>query len=308
MISKKGYLQITYLMMIVIMLLVIFAFSAFFYKYKNKFEEKAYSDACNQYLQLHLFSKKGMFDVDLDNFPCKTEDVIISIDETKSDGLQKYDVMQGVSEKMVACSNTYYRGEQELFTSDEERFCAACHKIKFTDNDLKISGLEWLSFQSTIKDDNGEKFLEILGGKDYSQGYIKNQDIFESSFSSSIDSTMIDTSKEYLSVFIYDKKDSPELWQKYAAGAGIGATVCAVGGVVLIATGVMAPAGLGLLAVAGGAAGGGISYAAFHESQDGDVWVSNFELVEFNEKNLEDLGCTYIVGMQEPGITSRADE
>jgi len=59
------------------------------------------------------------------------------------------------------------------------------------------------------------------------------------------------------------------------------------------------------VAVGGGLAGGYIGYLVHHDGQDGAVWISDMKLVEFNSQNLEALNCDVIVGLQEPGITTR---
>ena len=303
--NKKGYLDLKYMMGIIMGMLLLFVFfSSFFVNYKQEFEQKAYSETCNQYIKLHLFGKRGILEVNLDDFPCKTENVLI---EVGSD----YELMKDVSNKVVECTNSYYRGKEEMFTGEkgnEIKFCGVCHNINFDNPNKTISTIEWLSFQSTAKHESGESFLEILATKDFSEGFIDNLE--QNKASAGHDMVAIDTSEEYVTVFTYDKKEAPSRFEKIVKGAAIGAAVGAVGAVVIIATGGSAtPIVAGIIAAkiaagTGAFVGGGIAYQVSHTSQNGDVWISEARLEEFNSTNLKELECDVIIGMQEPGITS----
>jgi len=303
--NKRGYLSTQYIVGIVmgLMLLLVF-FSSFFVNYKQEFEQKAYSDVCNLYIKTHLFGKRGIIEANLDDFPCPTEDVLV---EVGSD----YELMKDVSNKMVECTNSYYRGKEEMFTGEkgeEIKFCGVCHKIKFDDYSKQIPTIEWLSFQSTAKHESGEPFLEILATKDFSEGFMDNLEQNKASIGH--DMVALDTSKEYVTVFTYDKKEAPSRFEKIVKGAAIGVAVGTVGAIVIIASGGTAtPLVAGIIAtkaaaLAGGVIGGGATYQLTHTSQNGDVWVSEVRLEEFNSENLKNLKCDVIVGMQEPGITS----
>jgi len=303
--SKKGYIEIKYLLGIILMLLLLLTFLPYFSNYKNKFKEKAYSNLCNQYIELHLFSKKGVVEADLDNFPCETQEIMINASK-------KHDIMKEVSDGMIKCTNSYHRGEKELFggnTTDPIRFCAACYKTSFKEKDVNISAMEFLSYQSVSKASSGEKILEIVADKNFSDNFVDKRGTNEGAKGSG--TVAINTNKEYLTLFIYDKKIAPSRFERIITAVTVGAVVGTVTAIVIVASGGSAiPVVAGIFAAeagaaAGGILGGGIAYYATHNSQDGSKWISSMRFEEFNSTNLKNLNCSVIVGIQEPGITNK---
>lgn len=309
--------------MFVFVLIVIVVFSSFFYRYREAYTVKAYSDVCNEYIRAHMIGKKTIINPNLDNFPCKTESIIISSDKD-SLGMKKYEIMESISEYMLRCYNSYYRGERELFTGsagESTKFCSACYKLSFEDNSISISADELISFHSSTRSSSGERYLDIFSFKEFSTAYSKLSEVDKSNFNE----PAILTDREYLVVFTYNKTEPLNLnfWQdliKNTRTAAIYGGIIVVGGAIIYLSagtatpGVIAVSGTVLAAaktgIVGGAAvgaiGTGVTYVK-RGSFNQVAWLSTIELVEFNPENLEDLQCEQIVGMQEPGITQRID-
>ena len=261
-----------------------------------------------------MFGKKSIIVTDVNDIPCKAEKVTI-------EGDLKYDILKGVSDNMVKCYNSYFRGEEEMFSGivgENVTFCAVCYKMDYENKDIEIDMFELMEFQH-LKSTRKETYMEILGSKIFANEFGLKLDELESDDRLKI--IALDTSKESIVVFKYIKTEASKLSNipfgvGAAAGAATGAAMAAVaitavgawvvfsGGSALVVL-AAASSAFPLATGAGGLIGGYMGYQSAWINVDGDVWFPSIHVVEFNQENLKALGCERIVGVNEPGITTR---
>jgi hypothetical protein len=292
-----------FLIIAILSLVALLIFFVFLGKMNDIFQEKAYDDVCNQYIKMNMLANKALLDANSQNFPCKTQYLTVT-------SKLKYDIMKNVSDSLVRCYNSFYRGNENLFSAESgkfTRFCTACYHINFTEHNIKITNEELLSFQG-LKAGSNEKYADVLAqglkGVDVSEfeDFTKDSEA-KKLIRDNLNAVVIDTSKDYAIVFVYDKKEAPTLLEKVLKGAVAGATVVVVGTAVVVSGGT-ALTFIVPLASVGAISGGTITYAVYKKSNNGASWVAQIKAVPMEANALGDLKCDKILGIQEPGITN----
>jgi hypothetical protein len=340
--------EIYYILGAIFLLLCVAVFIPFFMKFGKTYESKSYDDVCNNYIKVHMVGKNEVISAPLENFPCPTKKETI-VGEAKTGEKLNYYIMGEVAERMAKCYNSFYRGEQNLFTgkpNQEINFCATCYHINFTKKDALIGTYEFLEFQAYHGPNRfgSEKYLDIFGDSGFSQQYrsLKREQVEELKALLK-DTTAIDSSKDYLIVFRYKKIGETEasatimemakahaesqinLFNNMVMGGAGGAIAAAIVGAGIVVF-TVATAGTGIIALTaiagtivstvtvsvpigvliGAGVGAALTYNKFRQSDDGQAaWVSSIELIPFERDAMLDLNCDTMVGVQQPGITTK---
>jgi len=315
--SKKGGFQ-GYIVSLVIFLVIIVIMLGFLHNFKEKVNDKAFSEECNQYLKAHMIGKKlfdGSFSGGNEN-PCITQDVVVEEKDV-------YDITEKVADKMVECYNTFYRGEANLFSGEEDKqisFCSICHKIEFKEKELMIKNYQWYGFLSKTKYKTGEKYMEILGSKQALDKYLeteKENNNKKISLGGNVlinygDVTVINTSKKYITLFQYNKTEGKTaivtLIDGIKKGAMIGAGVVVIGAAIVLTAGGAVPF-LTAAVIAGSATGavigGGSAFTKVRTGDTGSRWIASIQVVPYEVEYLKKIDCQYVVGMSARGVEDK---
>ncbi|PIU30367.1 hypothetical protein COT07_01055 [Candidatus Woesearchaeota archaeon CG07_land_8_20_14_0_80_44_23] len=223
-----------------------------------------------------IYSRAATWGLPLsDSIKCPTKYIKIS---TNND----YEAERTIANEMYDCWDNFGQGKQELFGTQNEDFCVVCSVISFSGKEREISGFDEFLANEKIPT-REETYLEFLTGETLeNQG--QQSPNADGGFS-------INTGKEYAVMFTYAKKSRMSIIAKTTIGAVSGA-VLAVGGVILIATGIGAPVGLASLSAA---AAVGMSSGFLIGSQSGSKtseWQAAVMLV--NSSDVGNIGCTYL--------------
>jgi hypothetical protein len=272
--SKKAFsLPPWFMIVLVLSLVFIVIFMVFISSAGDQYKNKAYNDICNNWIRYAIFGSTLNLNLNSDESPCHSQDITIT-------GKQKMDIITEVLDKKVACYNSYFRGESEIFKPDNNlnKYCAVCYKLNFTEKDIIFSGLDYLLAQEMRKN-RVESYIDIFAPKDFSEKYFRKEGYkndFIKSNSIALNKEAINTSNEYLVVFTYHKAKPgildrvlnrillPDLDAYYFIEDYIG-------------------------------------FINYHNAKD---YTEGIFLVEFKSENLVALECQTIVGIQQPGITT----
>jgi hypothetical protein len=252
---------------VLLILLLIFAVGliVFLGNYDKIMQDMAYDKACNDYIQYSVIARKAGFGTDFSEAPCRKKDITI-------EGNTKFEVLKEIFNKQVECYNSFKRGNVDLFELGSQtenvrgvRFCGICHSVNFSKKDLSIDAWEYITFQE-LKARSGKRYIEILAPKEFVSKYLSNEEYKQEIKEATENEIVVDTSKTYLTIFVYDKNKEHKLWQY-------------VGPVLL------AP------------------LKGFEIAHADDAYRSGIYLVEHSTEELNKVVCDYVMGLEQPGIT-----
>lgn len=323
---KKGDIDKDYLIYLVLFVVLLFVFILFLGKFRETAVDRVFDEACHQYLHAHVFSRKIFGDSISggNKNPCRTQDVVF-------ESTRKYDVMNDLARVATDCYNTFYRGEENLFTGEPGEttsFCAICHKIEFEEDvnedgintkELIIENFEWNGFLASVKYKTGEEYMKILSGEGYFGMFKRDPDlvyIVKDEHDTSYDirnHIVFNTSNDYITLFVFNKTQELGFWQQIGRGAitgGLIATGVVVGGAVLVLSGgtalpILATITGSSIAIVGGTtAGAGVAFTKAIE-KGGSKWQSSIEIVQYDVETLKKIKCDHVVGMTGYGIENK---
>ncbi|MCB9358633.1 hypothetical protein H6503_01755 [Candidatus Woesearchaeota archaeon] len=250
---------------LVLMLVAIVILIGFLSKAGNVLDEKAFDKACNDYIKYSILSAKFGFNSDLGDAPCRTEEILI-------DGDSDFDIMNKVLERQAACFNSFDRGNSELlkFSNMQDiTFCSVCSELTFSDKNFKMDGHDYVSFLG-LKSRSGERYVDILAPVTFASSYETGTWRADAS----LDATIIDGSKKYITVMRYEKKTGAFWrWFKTMKAKDDSEEFMLLGKIT--------------------------GFQTVH-----DDYNVALLLAEFDSSTLKQMECDVILGIQQPGITS----
>lgn len=317
--SRRSWGDIKFFMGLLVAIIFLVVIAVFFLApFKDIYREKTFDAVCQQTIKAHMLGKKTIVGENLKEFPCKPKKVTIK-------GNRKYDVLKGSADNQVRCTNSFFRGQENLFNGtvgEYTSFCVPCYIQDFENKGITASVFEKMDFEM-LNANRNEKYIEIFAGKGAAKDFLAKRETLMRD-EKLRNTVAIDTSKEYLVLFRYKKLQKSEIdnildseigsaLTGSVAGAlvgvglvvGIGVFTVATGGAGLFLVAGALSVAVPLAAAGGGIAGGYVGYTVFYSDDSGDVWTASIENVEFTPENLENLGCDRIIGMAEQGITQK---
>lgn len=319
-ISKKSIADNYKLIGVIGIILFIVVFSFYLLTFKDVYTDRAFSQECNEYIKVHMMGKAQIFgqnvDTHMEEFPCKTEEYTV-----KSNS--QFEILKQVSDKMVSCYNTFYRGNHDLFNAKEankqETFCAVCYNINFTDKTQKVDMQTMMRFQG-LNGNSKEKYMDMLGGKDFRESFMRGGYAADtkSKMDEYLKKIVLDTSSNYIIIFRYQKmeiksvENSMNDYFKQIVGGGVIGMIIPAATIVILAAVTVISGGTALALIIPAIAIGGVAgaYWGYSNIKASDinpntVWSSQIMLAKFDPAELSKMQCDTMMGIQEPGITNK---
>jgi hypothetical protein len=222
------------------------------------------------------------------------------------------EIKRKLADLYAAVCDEFGQGRLNLFGNRETTFCVIRDKISFKQKGIKIN--DFAKYLAETKIPHKEvTYAEFCSGFKTERA----DELFKEEYIAQLEDKPIDTSKEYVIIFIYAKGEEElrEL-QKFFIGSStphvlmyVG-TALSVGGAYMLYTGfVSGGAGFvggillrtaGAVALKGGLTIGGLG-TIMNWLTNPDIrmeWASFFVLREFNEEELKKLPCKYMAAEQ----------
>ncbi|MFW6311947.1 MAG: hypothetical protein ACOC1K_06910 [Nanoarchaeota archaeon] len=302
---KKGEIAREFLGRLIIIMLVLSIVLVFVNKWQDATNDAARATNCKASVKanaaLHL---KGVeLSKRINEVNCPTQEIVI---EKKT---EDEEIKRIIADSMAECWDMYGEGKLELF-GDEGIYCAVCSYIEFEEKDKEIEGFyEYLQKQ---KMSNSKlTYQEFLQG--YETEIIKEdlENLDTSEFDNLADTTTLSTNQNLSTIFLYAKGEKyyKQVYERLMTPSG--AMTVGMGSVSLVSGGIAAGlaiigSGGSILVLATGAAiisgivaVGSAVYNYFFTDGVNAQWMSFVVLKEYNQNELEKLGCTYAPAKQE---------
>lgn len=296
--QKKANLLNDHLKLIVLTVLIFIVMLTLFNHFRTKFDMVDYTACKASIEQNRILHYKGIDFNENQEINCPTKQIVV-------DSSNENDIYYTIAEDMKFCWDLFGKGQYDLY-DEKTTFCHICSVFEFQDDKKSLDGLNNYLYQKKVYS-GGPSYLSYLSGFT-SEDYFEEVGEFNPEI---IQGNVIDTNKLYSTIFVYTKGESE--FKKISSlaydfvdtksgrlslGAGvtsaIGVVFIAQVGVASVAALVAAPVILAIGAVAGVA--GVVTY-----SMNEDVnpeYASILLFREYNQKEINDLGCDYILGNQ----------
>ena len=269
---KKGAVEISLLMAGIVATIVLFLGLIFVKQIINSEGEFASREICRQSVQrhadLHIKSYNPpsstincppvYIDFAKDKINYEYRDTKKSVKLPKDGKNKETAIKKAMADEIYFCWNQFLEGKRDLF-GGPKKYCNICSVMRFEDKNTDVKGFYDYILKTTVPNEAMAK--EGVTYFDYMQGYSKKAGYDQAllaQYKTTLEGTEIDPNNAYAVIFVYAKSEplidnSMEFLNKYWETNG--AKVAVVGGVVLIAGGVI----LGMTGV--GAPGGGVLIA-----------------------------------------------
>lgn len=274
---KQGFVTLTSGLVVTILLLLVFSLimMGFLNRASDVYRDTAYDAACVQFIESAIvMARSGLIYADPDAAQCRVKNVEI-------EARNSFDVLDGVFSNMESCYNTFHRGEHRLFRAEgrsDITYCGFCHKISFDGPEMIITTEQYLAGMTSMRSSTREPFMEVFAPTDFSRQFTHNSD-FREQYLRTIgsDVTVINTSEEYLTTFLYRASEGADLgWVKRSLNFVTDTT-------------------------AGAVTSGLFGFSLFNREYE---YSTGIYLVEFSADELSELNCDVTFGIQQPGITN----
>lgn len=287
---KKGHMN--EIVLIIIAILIILIISLTIYKFFDTAKEKLEIQDCRNSIAAHsMLAKISQREIFTD-IKCRTREILI--DAKNHEKAKKI-----IAEDMRRCWYEWQKGNAQLFKGDGI-FCHICSIYDFKQKDQKIEKFQ--TFLMTEKIDIKSVYPEDREKTVYSsyfQGFSTEKTNFideKPNKYNFIDTSIINTSKKYTTIFVYvSGKDDLQKFMEGGGRTGIfvaGTTISGLGALLLLA----GPPGWIADAILAIGIGGTliIQSFTFEEPQ----WMSFIQFMEYDSKQISDLGCQYLEANQ----------
>ena len=239
--------------------------------------------------------------------PPKRGSGVTKVKISKNDADAREEVMETIANAMFDCHSTLGEGKVLFFPNRfyKGTYCLVCSRIVFEKDTLKeisdeefkdIGYGEFYRYLQSKKTIDGRSYLEFLHPNWVDWRAIQpaffalrdSEEAPESLKAIDFNDWVIDKDYEegYAIISTIITKSTGEAWLKAVGVAAIPV------GATLIASGIGAPVGMGLIAlsVAGGTVAGGVTF--FYNHPSGDAQYSPPAIYPYNAESLNSLGCT----------------